>query len=118
MNDLKFRLIKDNKIIGWLYIREDDTGGGYNGGISFTPDHRNFYKEIPAFEFCNVYKYSKDKDDTPIYEGDIVEDNSGKIVIEERCNVKIIKSPTNATTECLWEKVIGNIYKNPELLKK
>lgn len=76
------------------------------------------WKECTEHAVIMQYTGRKDKSGKEIYEGDIVTDNSGKIYIEEWRSQKIIKLPTSVTTDFLWEKIIGNIYENPELLKK
>lgn len=65
------------------------------------------------------YTRQKDKNNNEIYEGDIIKDNSGKIFIQGLCGAKkIIKRPTNVTTNFEWKEIISNIYENPEILKK
>ncbi len=75
------------------------------------------YLDDYALEKClDLYAGRKDRNKKEIYFGDIIKDNSGKIFIEGLN--KRIKEPTSATTDFLWEEIIGNNHENKNLLKQ
>lgn len=93
------------RVTSFLAFEHDDKEGRHE---SYLDDY--------ALEKClDLYTGRKDRNKKMIYSGDIIKDNSGKIIIEGMN--KIIKEPTSATTDFLWEEVIGNIHLNSSLLK-
>lgn len=73
-----------------------------------------FRDGVEVMQFTGLY----DKNGKEIYEGDIIEDNLGTRYI---CHLlepdKIIRQPKSNSNFFKWNKIIGNIYENPELLK-
>lgn len=127
MKNLKFRArIKENgktimfyqndqylisflrRVTSFLAFEHDDKRGRHE---SYLDDY--------ALEKClDVYVGRKDRNKKEIYSGDIIKDNSGKIIIEGLCEAeRIIKEPINVITDFLWEEIIGNVYENKDLLK-
>ena len=107
----------------------------------FTPDYIDFingniiigehdgdsrYEDIPLMQYTGL----KDKNGKEIYEGDVLSNSTGKIdkvIFYE--NGFFGKSKSNMGKNHYWynplcadyiknKEVIGNIYENPELLKK
>ncbi len=83
-------------------------------------DRHESYLDNYSLEKClDLFVGRKDRKKREIYTGDIIKDNSGKIIVEGLCHAKkIIKEPTSAITDFLWEEIIGNTYENSNLLKE
>ena len=101
MSKIKFRAWdKNNKV--WLNDNQ------------FKISPRGEIETYGVYSQCEVmqYKERKDRKGKRICVGDIIKDNSGEIIIEAAYGDinKCIKAPTRATTDFLWEEIIGNIY--------
>jgi uncharacterized phage protein (TIGR01671 family) len=118
MREIKFRLWNDydKKMLNWSYLLERNLAN-----IFTLPSYKKWLMQ---------YTGLKDKNGTEIYEGDVVElkaENGccnmlGKIIYDNYdLAFELIDEEGNQ--EALWYaeqelEVIGNIYKNPELLEE
>jgi len=128
MKETKYRAwyIKEKKIypVSAIYFKAEVSVNGINPPSIlqdidmvevFTSDDSVILdrKEVILMQFIN----RKDRNRKDIYEEDILKDNSGQVFIQGLCGAKrIVKEPTNATTDFKWEEVIGNIYQNKNLI--
>ncbi len=111
----EIEITTDGYINAWI---EQEDGSEEQYVIGAIDDNR-VVKQIPVMQYLGI----KDKNDNPIFEGDIViTDEAGwkAKVIFERDMYYCIDNKGGFATECNWEKyeIIGNIYENPELLEK
>jgi len=124
--EIKFRLIFDNKIVGYMQYMNQGKKPNLNwmyskNDIDWTYDFDLAYTNIKQFTGL------KDKNGKEIYEGDII-DFGGLKPIEIVWRDSGFKSrlipyensePIRLTKEgmIMFGGIIGNIYENPELLK-
>jgi uncharacterized phage protein (TIGR01671 family) len=96
---------------GWVYIAPPGLRGPLAKAEDFEVD------ENTVGQFVGI----KDKDDTDIYEGDIVkhgDEISAVLYDEEYCEFYFFASDCEIDSRCSKEyTVIGNIFDNPKLLK-
>ncbi len=122
--ELKFRLIHDNKIVGYERFN--------HGKWRYSRDGMRWNDTVIAHDDKDQYTGRKDHHGTEIYEGDIVNwfDKLGRndvpfVVAYEHAQF-ILTAPHDhlAGRYVGWAldskelEVIGNIYENPELLKR
>lgn len=108
-------LTMDGYIIAWI---EDDSGNEESTMVGAVADNR-MMNQIPVMQYLGIM----DKNDKPIFEGDIVitdEADWKAKVIFDRDMYYCVDNKGGFATECNWEKyeIIGNIYENPDLLEK
>lgn len=114
MRIIKFRIWEtlNNKMTKWEDIRKYDLFI-VNWPNECHPDNRDEFK---VMQFTGL----KDKNGKEMFEGDVVENESGQRFIQELCclgdEIKRPNKPRPTRDEELWYKVIGNIYENPELI--
>lgn len=80
-----------------------------NGRLLNIPNH------IILMQFTGLH----DKNGREIYEGDIVDflDNTSQGLVKKTVVIEDIRSLPDFTCS-KWQEVVGNVYENPELLKK
>lgn len=113
-----YRIIVTNIGIKYCIKLDHDTSiKDENGVVGYTDwEHDSF-----AWENIELMQYTglKDKNGTPIFEGDIVKTPSGECEVEFDYGKF---EPIDASGEYGWLhsqlEIIGNIYENPELLKE
>ena len=123
MREIKFRLIKDNKIVGFEEHRLVDDGMGNRNMFIYhsRTGHIMSWKEITIcpeeylkHDDKNQFTGLHDKNGKEIYEDDILDAGFCDIAIpklddyQNMCHIAV-----NAKN---WE-IIGNRWKNPELLE-
>jgi hypothetical protein len=113
MRELKFRLIKDDKIVGYELFLDGKWVYAYPEG--------NFNINIPYIEHDYKEQFTglKDQNGVEIYEGDIIADIShGNLlrtfVVEDIRT--ITREFDNSEHSSEWHR-IGNIHENKELIK-
>lgn len=131
--EIKFRLIKDGKIVGY----ERFNPKGELNCWEYSLDNVSWTNLRIIHTEKNQFTNSKDKNGKEIYSGDIVKSDGihngekvvliGKIEFEDGCFNLLWKweSPEGSGTYSIrplsreneYLEVIGNIYENPELLK-
>ena len=128
MRDIKFR-VWDNENKEMLEVQELDFEPTFYGGrIAIRTDQYNDYFDTEDMILMQ-YTGLKDKNEKEIYEGDIIkykDIQKGVVEYSEQYAQFILKETGSIADECeaLGEfnikvfEVIGNIYDNPELLKK
>ena len=114
-------MMKENKFRAWdLHNKEwvlDDfwifpDGRIYFGeGVIFSPD------EFVIHQYINL----KDKNDKEIYEGDLFNIGGAIYQIEYKRDIFVLNNSEEdyelcASVYCKNNKIIGNIYENPELI--
>jgi uncharacterized phage protein (TIGR01671 family) len=112
MREIKFRLLNDNKIVGYLRLKD--------GWTQFQAIGRNDWYYPCNFKWTDAEQYTglKDKNGVEIYEGDIVMYDIPYQVYWAKARVgfwcvnnkKCREFGINDNIE-----VIGNIHQNPEL---
>ena len=129
MREIKFRLIKNNKIVG--YERHMKCLGGIQ--IEQSVDDRWGNTQIAPWIIHDKkvqYTGLKDENEKEIYEGDSVKCDSSRkcpheVIWTDICNQNLgsvpgwylsgLNNPGYSFTG--KEEIVGNIYENPELLK-
>lgn len=130
MNRFKFRAY-DNKNNEWLLGYELENLGGFSlfGECVLMGEwERAAYpfvmcKDGKEFDDLKVMQFSglKDKNGTEIYEGDIIEwlDRNWKVHVETNHGIRFMYGSDQITKSVADNcEVVGNIYDNPELIKK
>lgn len=127
MREIKFRafyngkMIENEKLVFWngcCYCNE--------AGTLHDPEHPHKASRLKGFTVVDVMQFTglKDKNGTPIYEGDIVTDNLGRYsTVSYDVGAFWVLGKHYGCFR--WElyrvyeniEVIGNIYENPELLE-
>lgn len=93
---------------------------GYYASVESGWDIQGTYSTIPLMQFTGLH----DKNGKEIYEGDILKDSLGRRKIVEYykdgfwLNASIDGAEWNLRFTHKTSEIIGNIHKNPELLKK
>ena len=118
MKEIKFR-VWDNNLEIMSYSDSDIFIMFSDNGICIGYEIND---EIDDYELMQ-YIGLKDKNGEEIYEGDIVKFSEYKVIDnivlpEEIVVIKDIRKGCDALRPSQYMEVIGNIYKNPELLEK
>jgi hypothetical protein len=130
MKTIKFRLIKDNKVVGYeIPATQPDGIFGWDYQINYIPKKDeicgpsgysgNFIRHDIKNQFIGIY----DKKGKEIYEGDIVKHKNGIQPVEyydDNYSFSLNLSNCTMDQEGAYHGdaiIIGNIYENPELLK-
>lgn len=122
MREIKFRALTSNN--EWVY-------GMYYGDFTSTPLAKHYIKDINGYiseikrNTLSQYTGLKDLNGKERFEGDIVKHENGSIgeIVFHRGKFTVKEKTIRDTTfygsldDIRW-KVIGNIYENPELLRK
>lgn len=129
---IKFKLVKDTEIVGYEnHVIDSDLGVGigiyhnplisvYKVGYPITGGDKWFIFHDKKYQYIGL----KDKNGEEIYEGDI-------LYLHEHCTAEVVysKDGFKLKTICPQSEIlsrfyswnlcesIGNVYKNPELLK-
>lgn len=120
MREIKFRAWdKHRKCMTWPL---SDEGGWSDGTVSARSSHSSSdgWYDLPLMQYTGL----KDKNGVEVYEGDLTSDyDDGAYPYEirwnqERAQFTKRRGGTDSTLSDLkHQRVIGNIYENPELLK-
>ena len=115
MREIKFRIWdNDNNLMDYLDFSDIEksvqTLNSINDYFS-----TSYFKDVPPMQYTGL----KDKNGKEIYEWDIVETKSGIGYVEFYMDSWMVRLD-NATRTVMFsiEKIIGNIYENPELLNE
>ena len=111
--EIKFRLIKDNKIVGYEW---------FNDGVwCYSEDGEMWNTAYIEHDEKNQYTGLKDKNGKEIYEGDIVSYGKEKYKViwaNGRAGFLCVNGIDTRELGIYSGNVIGNIFENPELLKR
>lgn len=114
MSEIKFRQRVGGKFFYWGIIDGTFRAPVFSNDENFNNTSHDQYTGL------------KDRNDKEIYEGDIVLNNGSTLQMKDREVVEFENGGAFPFSICGWEctihpekcEVIGNIYENPELLKK
>ncbi len=133
MRNIKFRVIINNKVVGYEKL-EDSVWKSTM--ISLNPKNFVRWSPVTFSAFKNAVRSQftglLDKNGKEIYEGDIVKGKCfsgwdeqpysfvGQVIFAPHCDYQVRLSDNKGHTPEINDtyKVIGNIFENPELIKK
>jgi hypothetical protein len=126
MNEIKFRLVKEGKIVGYeSHIIDPNIGhiGIYHKKVGETRYKYGYPVTMGDVYYIyhdekEQYTNKKDKNGRKIYLGDIIKSNDGEIATVVSENGELSTKEWAFKPIFDWWEVIGNIHDTPELLEK